>query len=336
MNEAVSQAGGDDRQRVAELAEARQRVRREVAKRIVGQQQVIDHMLVALFTGGHSLLVGVPGLAKTLLVSTLAEVLELSFKRVQFTPDLMPADILGTEVLVEDRSSGNRSFKFVPGPIFTNLLLADEINRTPPKTQAALLQAMQEKEVTVGGVTRPLDEPYLVLATQNPIEQEGTYPLPEAELDRFMLFIDVDYPSAAEESEIVISTTGAGQAGVDKILGPQRIVELQTLVRRVPVAREVADYAVRLSRATRPGETQAPELVRQYVAWGAGPRASQALVLGAKALAACDGRFAANAEDIRALARPVLRHRVIPNFQAEVAGIKVLDIIDDLLDKIRP
>ncbi|RME21009.1 MAG: MoxR family ATPase [Deltaproteobacteria bacterium] len=336
MSRAETEKQPGDVEMLGELAGACASIRSQLGRRIVGQENVIDQMLIALFTGGHSLLVGVPGLAKTLLVSTMAEVLDLDFKRVQFTPDLMPADILGTEVLVEDRSTGDRRFRFSPGPVFTNLLLADEINRTPPKTQAALLQVMQEKAVSVGGVTHRLEEPYLVLATQNPIEQEGTYPLPEAELDRFMLFIDVGYPSGEQEVEIAMSTTGESLPAVEKVLGPERIRDLQKLVRRVPVARPVADYAVRLARATRPGTAEATDLVNRYVSWGAGPRASQFLILAAKARAAFDGRFAANAQDVRELALPVLRHRVIPNFQAEVAGIGVLDILSDVLDKTRP
>ena len=336
MTRAETEKQSGDVELLSELAAACSSVRSQLGRRIVGQEKVIDQMLIALFTGGHSLLVGVPGLAKTLLVSTLAEVLDLDFKRVQFTPDLMPADILGTEVLVEDRTTGDRRFRFSPGPVFTNLLLADEINRTPPKTQAALLQVMQEKAVSVAGVTHKLEEPYLVLATQNPIEQEGTYPLPEAELDRFMLFIDVGYPGGEEEVDIAISTTGESLASVDKVLGPGRIRQFQKLVRRVPVARPVAQYAVRLARATRPGTDDATGLVNKYVSWGAGPRASQFLVLGAKARAAFDGRFAANADDVKALATAVLRHRVILNFQAEVAGINVLDVVSDVLEKTRP
>ena len=307
-----------------------------MARRIVGQQQAIELLLTALCTGGHSLLVGVPGLAKTLMVRSLAEVLNLEFKRVQFTPDLMPADIIGSEVLVEDRTSGQRSFKYVPGPVFTNILLADEINRTPPKTQAALLEAMQEKAVSVGGVTRPLPEPYLVFATQNPIEQEGTYPLPEAELDRFMFFIGVDYPAGAEEEQVVLSTTGVDEPCLEKIMGPADILEAQRLVRSVPVAPVVVKYAVRLARSTRPAQADAPDFVRRHVTWGAGPRAGQFLVLGAKARALFQGRAAANADDIRALAPAVLRHRLILNIQAQVDRISSLEIIERLLEKVQP
>jgi len=327
---------GSDREAVARLAEARQRVEGEIAKRIVGQREVVDLLMISLFSAGHSLFVGVPGLAKTMLISTLAEVLELDFKRVQFTPDLMPADITGTEVLVQDRSTGERNFRFIKGPIFTNILLADEINRTPPKTQAALLQSMQEYQVTAGGSTHPLPRPYLVFATQNPIEQEGTYPLPEAELDRFMFFIGVDYPSENEEQSIVRATTGAAELSVERALGPEQILRLQELVRRVPAADEVVNYAVRLVRASRPNEPGAPDFVGEYVSWGAGPRASQFLILGGKARAVLDGRFAVNADDVRELARPVLRHRIITNFHAEVSGVKSVDIVDRLLEQVKP
>jgi len=325
-----------DRQAVAELVRARDLLAAEIGKRIIGQREVIDHLLISLFSAGHSLLVGVPGLAKTMLISTLAEVLDLDFKRVQFTPDLMPADITGTEVLIQNRESGERSFKFVAGPIFTNILLADEINRTPPKTQAALLQSMQEFAVTAGGETHRLPRPYLVFATQNPIEQEGTYPLPEAELDRFMFLIGVDYPPAEEERSIVMTTTGSLEPNCRKVLGPEQILSLQALVRRVPAAPEVVAYAVRLVRESRPDEPGAPDFVKEYVSWGAGPRAGQYLILGGKARAVLDGRFGVNADDVRALARPVLRHRIITNFHAEVSSISSLDIVDRLLEHVRP
>ncbi len=336
MTDALAQTVGADKDAVAELAAARDRVANEIGKRIVGQQKVIDHLMISLFSAGHSLFVGVPGLAKTMLISTLAEVLDLDFKRVQFTPDLMPADITGTEILVQDQSTGQRDFKFVKGPIFANILLADEINRTPPKTQAALLQSMQEYAVTAGGNTHALPRPYLVFATQNPIEQEGTYPLPEAELDRFMFFIGVDYPNADEEHDIVVATTGALEPSVGKVLGPEQIIKLQQLVRRVPVAPEVIKYAVKLTRASRPKEPDAPDFVKEYVSWGAGPRASQFLILGGKARAVLNGRFAVNAEDVRQLARPVLRHRIITNFHAEVSSIKSPDIVDRLLEHVKP
>src|SRR5512144_661964 len=313
---------------VEELAEARRLLLGEIEKRIVGQRSVVEHLLIALFARGHCLFVGVPGLAKTLLISTVAEVLDLTFNRIQFTPDLMPSDITGTDVLEEDHTTGRRAFRFVQGPIFANLLLADEINRTPPKTQAALLQAMQEYRVTAGGQTYPLELPFLVFATQNPIEQEGTYPLPEAQLDRFMFYVDVDYPSAVEEMEIVRSTTSGARPELRRVLSPARIRELQELVLRVPAADHVVRYAVELVRRTRPKDPAAPDFVRDYVAWGAGPRASQYLVLGAKSRAVRDGRVAASEEDVRALARPVLVHRVIANFRAESDGVTSRDVVD--------
>jgi len=321
---------------VGELAEARRTLLGEIEKRIVGQKQVVDQLLIALFARGHCLFVGVPGLAKTLLISTVAEALDLSFNRIQFTPDLMPSDITGTDVLEEDHTTGKRAFRFVPGPIFANLLLADEVNRTPPKTQAALLQAMQEYRVTAGGRTYPLDLPFLVFATQNPIEQEGTYPLPEAQLDRFMFYVDVDYPSAAEEVEIVRATTSGARPVLRRVLSPERIRQLQELVLRVPAADHVVRYAVELVRATRPKEPGAFDFVKDYVAWGAGPRASQYLVLGAKSRAVLDGRVAASEEDVRALARPVLVHRVIGSFRAESDGVSSRDVVDRLLEKVKP
>ena len=339
MDDRQTGAGGAreaDLAAVGELAEARRALLGEIEKRIVGQRGVVDHLLVALFARGHTLFVGVPGLAKTLLISTVAEALDLSFNRIQFTPDLMPSDITGTDVLEEDHTTGRRAFRFVPGPIFANLLLADEVNRTPPKTQAALLQAMQEYRVTAGGRTYPLDLPFLVFATQNPIEQEGTYPLPEAQLDRFMFYVDVDYPSADEEVEIVRSTTAGVRPPLRRVLSPARIRELQELVLRVPAADHVVRHAVELVRRTRPKEPGAPEFVRDYVAWGAGPRASQYLVLAAKARAVLDGRVAASEEDVRALARPVLVHRVIANFRAESDGVSSRDVVDRLLETVRP
>ncbi len=324
-----------DHELIQDLGRARKQIAAEIGKRVVGQDGVIDQLLVALFSRGHCLFVGVPGLAKTLLISTLAEALSLSFNRIQFTPDLMPSDITGTDVLEEDHTTGRRAFRFVPGPIFANVLLADEINRTPPKTQAALLQAMQERRVTAGGRTYPLDEPFLVFATQNPIEQEGTYPLPEAQLDRFMFMVDVGYPSAEEEVQIVHATTSGAQAQLQKILAPEQIRALQALVLRVPAADHVVRHAVELVRRTRPGP-QSPQHVKDHVSWGAGPRASQALILAAKARAALDGRPAATVEDVRTLAEPVLRHRVITNFHAEHEGLSSRDVIARLLGETRP
>jgi MoxR-like ATPase len=325
-----------DLQAVHLLGEARRTLLGELEKRIVGQKDVVDSLLVALFARGHCLFVGVPGLAKTLLISTVAEVLDLSFNRIQFTPDLMPSDITGTDVLEEDHTTGKRTFRFVKGPIFANLLLADEINRTPPKTQAALLQAMQEYRVTAGGETYGLELPFLVFATQNPIEQEGTYPLPEAQLDRFMFYVNVTYPSADEELEIVRSTTVSRRPPLHRVLSPHQIRELQDLVLRVPAADHVIKYAVELVRATRPKQEGSPDYVRDHVSWGAGPRASQFLVLGAKSRAILDGRMAASVEDVRALARNVLVHRVITNFRAESEGITSAQIVDRLLEKVKP
>lgn len=326
--------GPTDVERVQGLADARDRIVDQVKRRIVGQDDVLELLLIALFARGHGLFVGVPGLAKTLLISTLAEVLSLDFNRIQFTPDLMPSDITGTDVLEEDQASGKRVFRFIRGPVFTNILLADEINRTPPKTQAALLQAMGEGRVTASGRTYPLDAPYLVFATQNPIEQEGTYPLPEAQLDRFLFQIDVDYPSAEEEVEIVRRTTAPPLEAPTAVLGADEIIALQELVPRVPVADHVLSHAVALARASRPDDESAPEIVRHFISFGAGPRASQALILGAKARAVLDGRFAAEVDDVRALARPVLRHRLVPNFRAEAEGVRAPDVIEGILASI--
>jgi MoxR-like ATPase len=320
---------------VKELAEAKRLLMTEIEKRIVGQKAVVEALLTALFARGHCLFVGVPGLAKTLLISTVAEVLDLSFNRIQFTPDLMPSDITGTDVLEEDHTTGRRAFRFVKGPIFANLLLADEINRTPPKTQAALLQAMQEYRVTAGGETYPLDLPFLVFATQNPIEQEGTYPLPEAQLDRFMFYVQVTYPSQAEELEIVRSTTQATRAALHRVLSPQKIRALQDLVLRVPAADHVVRYAVELARTTRPNEPGAPDFIKAHVSWGAGPRAGQYLVLGAKSRAILDGRTAASVEDVQALARHVLVHRVLTNFRAESEGVTSAALVDRLLETVK-
>ncbi len=324
----------NDTEAVEKIAAAHREIKTEIAKVVIGQDAVVDQLLIALFARGHGLFVGVPGLAKTLLISTLARVLNLDFNRIQFTPDLMPSDITGTDVLEEDRGSGKRSFRFIRGPIFCNVLLADEINRTPPKTQAALLQSMQEYRVTAAGQTHRLELPFLVFATQNPIEQEGTYPLPEAQLDRFMLMIDVDYPDETEEREIVRSTTGTYRADLKKILSPEEIRELQELVLRVPVADNVIAYAVALARGTRPNVPGAPDFIRDWVQWGAGPRASQYLVLGAKARAVLNGRYHATREDIRHLAEPVLRHRIIKNFHAEAEGVATEDIIRRLVETL--
>jgi MoxR-like ATPase len=300
---------------------------------IIGQDEVVEQLLTALFANGHVLLVGVPGLAKTLLISSLARVLDLNFKRIQFTPDLMPSDITGTDLIEQEEGTGKRIIRFIPGPVFANIVLADEINRTPPKTQAALLQAMQEKEVTAGGQTYRLELPFFVLATQNPIELEGTYPLPEAQLDRFMFNVQVDYPSQDEEEKIVATTTSAYVATLERVLTAQQILELQQLVRRVPVADHVVRYAVRLARATR-GREDAPEFVKQWVSWGAGPRASQFLVLGAKTRAVLLGRYAPGIEDVKAVAPAVLRHRIVSNFTAEAEGIKPERIIQELLKSV--
>ncbi|HEX7077153.1 MAG TPA: MoxR family ATPase [Candidatus Eisenbacteria bacterium] len=320
-----------DVQLLEELKSARTAILAELRKVIVGQDAVVEQLLTVLFANGHCLLVGVPGLAKTLLVSTLATILDLKFSRIQFTPDLMPSDITGTEILEEDASTGRRAFKFIHGPIFANIVLADEINRTPPKTQAALLQAMQEYRVTAGSVTYPLALPFFVLATQNPIEFEGTYPLPEAQLDRFMYHISVGYPSDAEEETIVTNTTSAYEAEPKTVLSTAKILDLQRLVRRIPVSEHVVRYAVRLARSSRPGEGAAP-FIRDWVSWGAGPRAAQYLVLGAKARAALLGRPTPSADDVKAVAPAVLRHRIIPNFNAEADGISSLDIIAKLLE----
>jgi MoxR-like ATPase len=327
-------ASPSDREQAQELERAYQVVQAEIAQVIIGQRQVIEELLIALFSGGNCLLVGVPGLAKTLMISTLARTLTLKFSRIQFTPDLMPSDITGTEILEEDVGTGRRVFKFMRGPVFANVILADEINRTPPKTQAALLQAMQEHEVTAGGETHRLDLPFFVLATQNPIEQEGTYPLPEAQLDRFMFNIKVGYPSLEEELEIVDKTTQPLVAEPKPVLQSENILRYQALVRRVPVASHVIQYAVRLARATRPGADDG-QGIHEYVGWGAGPRAGQHLVLGAKARAVLQGRPTPGVEDVRAVAPAVLRHRIVTNFSAEAESITTDQLVLRLLDEIR-
>ena len=321
----------NDVEQLRRLASAVAVLRKQVAQRIVGQDTVVDGVLTALLAGGHSLLIGVPGLAKTLLVSTIAESLELSFNRVQFTPDLMPGDITGTELVEEDPATGRRQFRFVHGPVFANVLLADEINRTPPKTQAALLQAMQEHQVTASGTTYPLPDPFFVLATQNPIEQEGTYPLPEAQLDRFMLELRVGYPSREEEEAVVERTTGARTVIIQPVLDAVALRGMQGLVRRIPVSKGLVRSAVSLARMTRPGDAQAPGFVKEYVEWGAGPRASQYLVLGAKARAAMAGRPMADLDDVKAVAPSVLRHRLVTNFSAEAAERTSEDLVAELM-----
>jgi len=327
---------GEELAQVEEMGQRKAEILSEIKKVIVGQEKVIEEVLVALFCRGHCLLVGVPGLAKTLLISTLAGIMELDFNRVQFTSDLMPSDITGTDVLEEDLGSKRRSFRFIKGPIFTNILLADEINRTPPKTQAALLQAMQEQKVTAGGVTHELDLPFFVLATQNPIEQEGTYPLPEAQLDRFMFNVMIDYPPLDQEIEIVATTTSAYQPVLNKIINKEKILQMQELVRRVPASSHVIGYAVKLVRASRPQEPEAPAFVKEWVEWGAGPRASQYLILAAKARAVMNQRYVASVEDIRAVIPSILRHRIITNFKAQAEGVDSLKVVEHLLEKVKP
>ncbi len=323
-----------DTELVNELNETYQQITGEVGKVIIGQHQILEQLLIALFSRGHCVLVGVPGLAKTLLIQTLSQVLDLNFSRIQFTPDLMPSDITGTEVIEEDQTTGKRAFKFFKGPVFANIVLADEINRTPPKTQAALLEAMQEHRVTAAGNTYTLEEPFFVLATQNPIEQEGTYPLPEAQLDRFMFNLLVEYPSEAEENEIVRSTTSAYQAHLSKVASVDDIINYQQLVRRVPVADPVIQFAVRLVSATRPKSDNAPDFINDWLEWGAGPRASQYLILGAKTKAILEGRPTPSVEDVKILAKPVLRHRIITTFTAEADGISPDEIVDKLVKSI--
>ena len=319
---------------LAQLHEAHRKLREQVARVVVGQDEVIDQLMTCIFARGHCILEGVPGLAKTLMVSTLADCLSLDFHRIQFTPDLMPSDITGTEMLQEDRSSGRRELHYVPGPIFANIVLADEINRTPPKTQAALLEAMQERQVSSGGARHPLPNPFFVLATQNPIEQEGTYPLPEAQLDRFLFKVFVGYPSQDEERQIYRRTTGSGTETLDKVLAGADIPGLQELVRRIPISDHCLDYAMAVVRATRVGGTEGPSYISKWIAWGAGPRAGQALVLAAKSRAALDGRTSATIDDIRAVAHPVLRHRLVTTYAAQAEGQTPDSIIDALLRDI--
>jgi len=319
---------------VERLKDSHDRLMAEIGKVIIGQRQIIEELLISLLSRGHCLIVGVPGLAKTLLISTLAQVLKLEFNRIQFTPDLMPADITGTEVLEDDLSTGKKVARFVKGPVFANIVLADEINRTPPKTQAALLQAMQEHEVTAGGITYKLKEPFFVLATQNPIEQEGTYPLPEAQLDRFMFNLWIDYPSEDEEVQIVKQTTSAYGAEPKPVMGAEEIIAYQDLVRRVPVASNVIHFAVRLVRMTRPHFSHAPKFVKDWINWGAGPRASQFLILAAKTRCILDGRPTPEIEDVKAVAIPTLRHRLVTNFNAEAEGVDSVTIVKKILEKL--
>ncbi len=331
-------AGGRPGERESQFIEkfnqVKQQLLTELHKVVIGQDQVVELLLASLFARGHCLLVGVPGLAKTLMIATLARVLKLKFNRIQFTPDLMPADITGTDVLEEDQTTGRRAFRFVKGPVFSNIVLADEINRTPPKTQAALLQAMQEYQVTAGGQTFPLEPPFFVLATQNPIEQEGTYPLPEAQLDRFMFMVHIGYPSKKEEKAIVRKTTMDLDAEPEAVLGAADIIHVQKVLRKLPVSDLVVDYAVNLARATRPKEPGTPSFINDWLTWGAGPRAAQFLVLGAKARAILDGRLNVSCEDVRAVAKPVLRHRIFTNFNADAEGIGPDQVIEKLLEVV--
>jgi MoxR-like ATPase len=323
-----------DLQMVEQLRGAHKRLREELAKVIVGQERVLDQLLMAIFCRGHALLMGVPGLAKTLMVSTLAQALDLTFKRIQFTPDLMPSDITGTEVIQDDPATKQRMFKFLPGPVFAHIVLADEINRTPPKTQAALLEAMQERKVSIGGVDHPMKDPFFVLATQNPIEQEGTYPLPEAQLDRFLFLVKVDYPSDAEEEQIMRLGSADLQPVVNKILHGEDILRLQHIVRRVPVADHLFAYAKRITRMTRPNTPEAVDFVNKWLTWGAGPRASLNLILAAKAHAVLHGNHHVSADDVAAVAPPVLRHRLIPNFTAQSEGISTDDVVQRILQSV--
>ncbi|MEO9887326.1 MAG: MoxR family ATPase [Balneola sp.] len=322
-------------QNAKEFTESFQAIKKEIHKIIIGQDRIIDLLLISLFSKGHCVLIGVPGLAKTLLIKTLADTLGLSFNRIQFTPDLMPGDITGTEIIEEEKETGRKAFKFVKGPIFSNIVLADEINRTPPKTQAALLEGMQEYSVTTAGQTYRLDTPFFVLATQNPIEQEGTYPLPEAQLDRFMFNIWVDYPSFDEEKEIVSSTTSLKEIKLEAILTKSRIEELQDLVRKVPVPETVLDYAVKLVGSTRPKSNLAPDFIKKYLSWGAGPRASQYLILAGKTRALSKGRFNVTTEDIDELAIPVLRHRIVNNYAAEAEGYTTVKLIEMIIENLK-
>ena len=327
-------SSGDELAAIEKLRDGSKRILTECHKVIVGQREVLEQLLIALFAQGHCLLVGVPGLAKTLMIRTLADAMNLSFSRIQFTPDLMPSDITGTDILQQDSTTGHRAFKFLNGPLFANVVLADEINRTPPKTQAALLEAMQERQVTVGGNRHRLPEPFFVLATQNPIEQEGTYPLPEAQQDRFMFNIKVDYPEEDEEYRIVEATTSKRKPRLERVVNAEELLDMQSVVLDVPVAPHVIKYAMRLARATRKEGSNVPDFVKKYITWGAGPRASQYLILGAKARAVLYGRHYASIEDVRAISAPVLRHRIITNYNAEADGVKTDEIVKRLLDLV--
>jgi MoxR-like ATPase len=326
---------GLDKGFIEDFSRKRSELLQEIHKVIIGQDDVIEELLIALFCRAHCLIVGVPGLAKTLLVRTISQILDLKFNRIQFTPDLMPSDIIGTDILEEDQHTRMRSFKFIKGPIFTNLLLADEINRTPPKTQSALLEAMQEYRVTAGGVTYDIDLPFFVLATQNPIEQEGTYPLPEAQLDRFMFNIMIDYPNQEQEIEIVRSTTFEEPVNPQKVIDGSAILKMQGLVRRIPVSDHVITYATRIVRSTRPKSTESPDFIKNWISWGCGPRAAQYLILGAKARAALQGRINVSSTDVRAMVPSVLRHRLITNFNADAEGVNVETVIARLLESVR-
>lgn len=321
----------DEGEALIQLAEAYKKIDQEIKKVIIGQQEIIDQLLISLFSRGHCLIVGVPGLAKTLLISTLAQVLDLKFSRIQFTPDLMPSDITGTEIIEEDMGSGKKAFRFIKGPVFANIVLADEINRTPPKTQSALLEAMQEHKVTAAGDTHILQEPFFVLATQNPIEQEGTYPLPEAQLDRFMFNLWINYPSYQDEQNIVKSTTSDYLPHLEKVMHADEIMEFQNAIRKIPVADNVIEYAVKLVSLTRPDYPDSPEYIKNWINWGAGPRASQYLIMGAKTRATLQGRFTPDIEDVKFCAVPVLRHRIVTSFNAEAEGVNPLQIVEKLM-----
>ena len=324
----------NDLERINNLIESRNKILSNIEKKIIGQKDIIDGLLIAIFAGGHVMLTGVPGLAKTLMITTIAKTLDLDFKRIQFTPDLMPSDIIGTEILEQNISSGEKEFRFIKGPLFSNIILADEINRTPPKTQSALLQAMQEKEVSAGNITHKLDPPFFVMATRNPIEQEGTYPLPEAQLDRFLFNLVIDYPDYQNEVKIVKETTSGDEVEVSKVLDKAEILEIQELVRRIPVAESIIEYAVDIARRTRPEEKNSPKFTKDSVSWGAGPRAGQFLVIAAKINAIFNGRKTPEKQDILKVVKPVLRHRIIPNFRAEAEGITPDIIIDEIIKSI--